>query len=59
MALFGYWLPNGSFSVAVKVVQEKGKRTYKKTNVARMASSATHRSVQLNVQILCDYIGGV
>jgi hypothetical protein len=30
MALFGYWLPNGSFSVAVNVMQEKGKQTYKR-----------------------------
>jgi hypothetical protein len=30
MALFGYWLPNGSFSIAVKVMQEKGKQTDKR-----------------------------
>jgi hypothetical protein len=30
MALFGYWLPKGSFSVAVKAMQEKGKQTYKR-----------------------------
>jgi hypothetical protein len=54
MALLGYWLPNGSFSVVVKAVQGKGKQTYKKANVVRTASSVTHRSVQLNVQILCN-----
>jgi hypothetical protein len=30
MALLDYWLLNGSFSVAVKITQEKGKRTYKR-----------------------------
>jgi hypothetical protein len=42
MALLDYWLPSGSFSVAVKAVQGKGKRTYKKANVAKAASSVTH-----------------
>jgi hypothetical protein len=30
MALLGWWLLNGSFSVAVKITQEKGKQTYKR-----------------------------
>jgi hypothetical protein len=42
MALFDYWLPNGSFSVAIKVMQRKGKVNLQKANVARTVSLVTH-----------------
>jgi hypothetical protein len=49
MTLFGYWLPTGSFSVAIKVMQRKGKVNLQKANVAGAISLVTHQSVQLNV----------